>query len=86
MTSCANANLAGALDVSGDLSGRAAELLPGAQSYSTLVALVDSLKIFLPTLPPSGHPLSFLFLSFYFIFLVMFDLCFYPTPLPPFYG
>ena len=47
MTSCANAILAGALDVSGDLSGRAAELLPGAQSYSTLVALVDSLKIFL---------------------------------------
>ena len=43
MTSCANANLAGALDVSGDLSGRAAELLPGAQIYSTLVALVDSL-------------------------------------------
>ena len=53
MTSCANANLAGALDVSGDLSGRAAELLPGAQSYSTLVALVDSLKIFLPTLRAS---------------------------------
>jgi len=48
MTSCANAILAGALDVSGDLSGRAAELLPGDQSYSTLVALlVDSLKIFL---------------------------------------
>ena len=41
MTSCANAILAGALDVSGDLSGRAAELLPGAQIYSTLVALVD---------------------------------------------
>ena len=35
MNSCANANLAGALSVSGDLSGRAAELLPGAQTYGT---------------------------------------------------
>ena len=51
MTSCANAILAGALDVSGDLSGRAAELLPGAQTYATLVALVDSLKF--PSHPPA---------------------------------
>ena len=55
MTSCANAILAGALDVSGDLSGRAAELLPGAQIYSTLVALVDSENF---PFKPKGSKLS----------------------------
>ena len=61
MTSCANADLAGTLDVSGDLSGRAAELLPGAQNYSTLVAQVDSLKFSFPPSRPLGVPLLFLF-------------------------